>query len=658
MKNLKYLALTTLTLPIATISCNSVFNAEINKNITYKLSDNKNIFDTFTLEQLKLINKYQPIYSSINGVNLTSNDIKFSDHEIAINYNSKLTKTTQKPVQKLNLVIQKQNDFSYIKGSYSEPTNLTNYDILFEQKDYLFEQDDVDSPDINSILKRLTSENLNSAYNTLNPNFIPAEWIRANAWKLNTEQIKYWEDYILLDLLRFNFGNLKPIARVKIDVVGLINKNKNSNYKIAPIIKIDLLDKDNKSLLNKYKDKEWVLAKTKKSSVNELVRYLIPKENYEQNKFQSVFRNYDTKSDFSSTLDIDEDEVLFNEYVNGYIGDITLLMYKNQRSLHDNQYEFYVNPSKKFNHATARSFLWFLKHDGSLDTHNYSQITSNNKLNKYFEIEVPKSRKNIDKKYIIKEAKINNKYLDGSHSLIEILVEVQRLHDLQPKFYKWFSIDFNSHYHTFAKYKTKPDFDFDDNKNRYGFVSINREKGDFKVKKEQIIDPNDFFEKALLKLLSLQVYKFKDDLSLFDNKPFSSYEAHKILKNEYFWEQFKTGIGIDLFKYLIGKNTDSNTWIDDIAIDKDSIKVDEEPGTITFKIDFLDNKRKSILNEKNRSKVIKFYGFNGTNKTLINKQISQHNIISSNLDYILDILEDKNTNDKQNKIIDYFAWKE
>ncbi|WP_029608742.1 MAG3240 family lipoprotein [Mycoplasma simbae] len=613
-----------------TLACNNSFSLQKNQNIVYKINNNQSYFDIFTAEQLKIIAQYQPVFSRVNNVELSTKNSSYEDNILKVNTNSNNFSVNLKsqgyiPAAPISLELVNENGFEYIKQA--DKTNLASYDVLFNNIDYLFKTENVDWPSINSIFKRLISVELNDSYNILNPNFIPSSWIRAKAWIKNQEQISYWEDFILLELKRFDFGDLNPIHKVKITPVSYIDSVDESIYKNTPIIKIDFLDSQNRSLLSEsIRDQEWIIGQNNEE-------FLLKNTEQNRNLYTSVFRNYNSKSDFNHTLDISDDTVLFNEYVNPYFGDVTILKYVNEFALNQNQYEVYVNPTYEFNHVTARSFAWFLK-----------------TAYKDFIIEVPSWRRDIDKEYRLKNISINNDYLNGTESLIELEIEVTKQSG-DKKIYKWYSIDINAHYHTFARYKISPDLNWHD-PNLYGWEP-NIDKSQT-IKPTQITDTNEFFELILPKLMSLQVYKLRNNLSLFNNRTMDKYEAHLVLTNHGFWNQFKTRLGLDVFKYLIGNSLEQNYWVEDISLQV--VGLDKDPGTVLIKADLLDNNKNSLLNEQNRSKILKLSGFNGTDYSRINNQINKYNIEEIALDYLLQHnglkLKDKNN------VVDYVFWKD
>ncbi|QBF34566.1 hypothetical protein EG856_01325 [Mycoplasmopsis phocirhinis] len=629
MKKQLFILTSIFSLPIVAASCNNNFSIQINNKIEYGVFHN-NLLNSYTKDQLQIINQYTPIFvSKENKIN--SQDIIFEQNNILINKDNKKEKITKfipkfKYLQPLKLHFVNNGDFKYIQGDHSLD-NLDSYDVLFEKYDYIFEQTQANWPDIFSIFRRIASSELNDALNILNPNFISARWMRAKAWIKNEEQIKYWEDLILLELKRFQFSNLKPIAKVKITPVSYIEEIRNDEFVNAPIIKIDFLNENGESLLSKnIREQEWIIGFKNND-------FLLKNNTENQQTYKSLFRDYNSKSNFNHTLNIDDDEILFNEYVNAYFGSQTLLSYTNPLALTDNQYEFYVNPSFNFNKATARSFLWFLNND-----------------EQYFNLEVPPWRKHIDAKYEIIDKKINNEYLNATNSLIELKIKVTTKHG-EIKYFKWYSIDINAHYHTFAQYKITPDLNFK-NPILYGWKEGLPKEQKNLVKK--VIDPNVFFEQILLKLMSIQVYRFKDNLTLFDNVPMSKFEAHRVKNRKIIIQTLKTLLGLDVFKYLIGLNTDQNTWIDDISVQFNGLC--DEPGCVLLKVDLLDKNKNSLLNLQNQKKIIKWYGFNGADNTSINKQISKNNIEDLTLEYLFKNNNEKLTN--ANNIIDYFAWKE
>ncbi|MBU4689728.1 hypothetical protein KQ873_01575 [Mycoplasma zalophidermidis] len=633
IKNLTFLPFLISPCIIAA-SCNNDFDIKVNKELKYGLNTNESILNKFTIEQLKILNKFRPLFIAKSN-ELNSSDIAFQDNDILVKTKNKQLSLSKylnyKPTAKLglHLINDQEHGWKYIMVDKNKST-IDNYDLLFERYDYIFDQDlNIDFPDINSIIKRISTSTINDQLNITIPNFITPNWIRAKAWAKNKEQISYWEDLILFELKRFDFGSLKPIQKVKISVNNFIESNVGRYHKNAPVITIDFLDSDGKSLLSKnLRNKKFIIGQLNQD-------YLIPYNEDNVKNYNSLFRDYNSVSDFKHTLDIDDDEVLFNEYVNVFYDDITILKYINPLSLENNQYELYVNPTYLYNKVSARSFLWFLKND-----------------EKYFEIVVPEHRKNVDLKYEIVDKKINDEYLNDSLSLIELKIKVTKL-DGSIKFYKWYSIDINSHYHTFAGYKTNLDTDWNSN-NIYGY-GWDEKLGEGKINRiTRVIDPNEFYEKMLLKLLSLQVYKLKDNLTLFNNRVMTKYEAHNVDNNTILIEQLKTKFGIDVFKYLIGNSNNKNDLIDDI--DVKYLGLSNEPGCVLLKVDFLDKNKNSMLNDINRNKIIKWYGFNGTDFTKINKQISKYNIVNANIDYLL---KNSQVNLKdQNNIIDYFEWKE
>ncbi|AIA29541.1 lipoprotein [Mycoplasmopsis californica] len=629
LKKIAFLAPISIMTVITTLSCNHSVKLAKNEKIVYKTTQNNSIYEIFTFDQLKIINDFQPIFSKVNNQLLKSSDITFKNNDIYIKNKYRLSRITPniRFPKKIKLELKKKNDFVYIEESNKSNLDTDQYQFLFKNYDYIFKTENIDWPGINNIFSRIAKSALNDDLNILIPNFIPPSWIRAKAWIKNNEQIEYWEKLILLELKRFDFGQLNSIEKVKITPVSYIEKVEGKVLKNAPVIKIDFLDKDNKSLLpNEIRQQEWIIG-----NIDNL--FLLPNNVQNRQKFQSLFKDYNSKSDFNHTLDIDDDQILFNEYINPYFGDITILKYRNKYTLNDNQYELYVNPQYNFNHATARSFAWFLKNQ-------YSN----------FEISVPQWRKNIDAKYTLKNVKINNKYLNGTQSLIELDVEVTRINGTK-KMYKWYSIDINAHYHTFAQYKTSADFDWNSNL-VYGWNE--KIEKDIKIKPKEVVDPNVFYEKILPKLMSIQIYRLKNYLALFNNRPMDKYEAHLALKNSDFWEQFKTKLGIDIFKYLVGTSIQEKDWVDDFAIQ--IIGLDNQAGSILVRVDLLDKDKKSLLNTQNRTKILRIGGFNGYDFKLINEQIAKYNIEEINLEYLIKnrALKLKNPNN----IVDFVTWKD
>ncbi|MCS4536987.1 hypothetical protein NXS15_02520 [Mycoplasma sp. CSL7475-4] len=618
-----------ISIPFVAASCSNNFSIEVNSKIEYGVFDN-NLLSSYTKQQLEIINQYTPILTS-KQFKVKSNDIKFEQDDIVVKNNNKSEKISKfipnfKYLKPLKLHFVTNGNFKYIQGDQSVD-DLTSYDVLFQKYDYVFGNTQANWPDIFSIVKQIASSELNDSLNILNPNFISTRWMRAKAWIKNDEQIKYWEDLILLELKRFSFSNLAQIARVKITPVSFIEGIRDDRFVNAPIIKIDFLDQNNQSLLSKQiRDQEWIIGLKNN-------QYLLKNTEQNRNTYTSLFRDYNSKSNFNHTLDIDDDEILFNEYVNGYFGSETLLKYTNPLALTDNQYEYYVNPSYNFNKVTARSFLWFLNND-----------------EKYFKLEVPSWRQHIDAKYEIVDKKIDHKYLNDTNSLIELKIKVTTQKG-EVKYFKWYSIDINAHYHTFAKYKITPDLNFR-NPLTYGWKEgLPKEQ---KNSVNEIIDPNVFFEQILLKLMSIQVYRIRNNLTIFDNVPMSKFEAHRVQDRKVIIETLKSLLGLDVFKYLIGQNSSEETWVDDISVE--FVGLDDEAGCVLLKVDLLDKNKKTLLSSQNQEKIIKWYGFNGVDNTKINNQISTYNIEDLSLEYLL-----KNNNEKLadvNNIINYFTWKE
>lgn len=602
---------------------------EINSKITHKLTANKHIFDVFSKDQLKFINEnYQPIF--VDKSNPKSKiDIKFLENDIKIK-NSKNTVFASKVIDKFNFLprlgIHKHPSQNYFIVN-NKPSTIDNYEFLFEKNDFDFQNPNGgEYIDLNSIFSRLFSSELNDSFNILNPNFIPPKWLRAKTISKNIEQIKHWENYIKLELLRYDFGQLPQIDKVKIFPIKHVESIENGKFKSAIIIKIDLQDKDGKSLISeKYRNQHYLLGKNQN-------QYLIKTELDNVAKYNSsLFKNYNSVIDFNNTLNIDDEELLFNEYANVYFGDQTILMYKNKLAINADQYEAYVNPTYPYEKLTARAFLWFLNND-----------------QKYFELVVPEHRKNIDLEYKIINKKINKKYLNNTLSLIELDIEVTK-RDLSKKVYKWYSIDINSHYHTFSKYKITPDLNWFDQET-YGWIP--GVKYNEKTLPNKVIGANEFYEKILLKLLSLQLYKINSNLSIFDNKIMANYEAHLAVNNTKLHEQLKTKLGSDIFKYLVADEKDKTNLLYDIEIKY--LGVGEEPGVLNIQVDFLDKNKKSLLSDENRKKIIKWYGFKGTNYTKINEQIKKQNIQELTLKYLLE--NDSIKLKDQNNVIDYFLW--
>lgn len=131
----------------------------------------------------------------------------------------------------------------------------------------------------------------------------------------------------------------------------------------------------------------------------------------------------------------------------------------------------------------------------------------------------------------------------------------------------------------------------------------------------------------------------------------ANYEAHLALNNTKLHEQFKTKLGSDIFKYLVAWKKTNQTCFYDIEIKY--LGVGDEPGVLNIQVDLLD-KTKITFSDENRKKIIKWYGFKGTNYTKINKQIKKQNIQELTLKYLLENNAIKLKD--QNNVIDYFLW--
>ncbi|VEU69911.1 Uncharacterised protein [Mycoplasmopsis californica] len=644
-------------LPVVTISCNSSFNFKQNQKILIFNSRQHDFREIFTQKQLQILNKYIPLFSNGNLLN-----VEVLDDNIKINDNLYSYKGRKPYV----LNFAKKNDFEYIQVSKRGTTKHFDYNMIFEDLEYIFDDDikHINSwPSISGIFNKICSISLHDAWNMIIPNFITPTWIRAKAWIKNTEQISYWEDLILFYLSNFDFGDLPKINRVKITPVEAIEKNIVDSdgcniYKNAPIIQLDFLDNNGVSLLdNTIRDNKYIIGKKSHNGAE----FLLEDNDENRANYISIFKNYNSKNDYLTTLNIMDDEILFNEYVNtNFYADSTLLKLNDEMFIKNNYYESYVSPGNDYELVTARSFLWFLenKKDG-------------------FYIDVPEFRRHIDKEYKIKSKKIHNKdnkkdnknkenkkdnknkenkkdniYLNYSLNLIELEIEVTKQNNEKPKTYKWYSIDINNHYHDFNSYKTTLDFDFyAPPENKYGWnptFAKNNPQKDYPITK--FITPDEFYEKLLLKLMSVQIYKFANNLKVFDGEIMANYEAYKITKNKKPIELLKSYLGLDIFKYLISKSTNKDDLLHDIKIEFKGVSK-TKPGTIELKVDFLDSQGKSMLSLENREKVIEWNGFKGSDNT--------HRLSQTSAKFSLPfLLENKNKNFKEENILDFFEWKE
>lgn len=641
MKKILLSILSLSIIPITmTVSCSNDFSYSYNPQIKIFNSTNIMPHTQFTNSQMKILNEFKPLFSNINkNAKNQLKVLKFVENDIQISIGNNKVWVSEY-IKNFKFVPKMKINFENVSGTTIGRINLTksnvkNYDFLFQ--DYLYSYSDSLSsreqhswPNLSNIIEKITTIDLNDDWNILIPNFITPNWIRANAWIQNEEQIKYWEKIILFYLSEYTFDGLPEITNVKITPIKYIDNKKtvNTNYyrnKSAPVVKFDFFDKDGNSVLSKkQRNKEFIIAKN-------LLEYT--PENVE--KYISIFRDYDSKSNFNHTLDIDDNDILFNEYLNTYWQGVTLLKMKSNEVYKDlDYYESFVNPSNSYYHASANSFLWFLNYNRDL-----------------FYIEVPFFKRNVDKEYRIKKIEFDHRYLNDTRSLLKFTIEVIK-HNGNKKEYTWYSIDINNHYHTFAPYKLTNDLDF---YSPHKYRRPHHLKFNDKYPITKVVDPNAFYENTLLKLLSLQIYKFDENLTIFDDQIMRDYEGFKIQNNTKPLHILKGYLGLDIFKYLIGRSPKEEDLLNDIKLEYLGISP-TKPGVVLLKVDLLDKTGKSLLSKENQQKIIEWQGFKGTNFTKIEKQIKDNNLQDLSIYYLIKSFN-KNLK-KPNTIIAYFNWKE
>lgn len=608
-----------------------------------------NFWNYYTKDQLIWLNKKFPLLviritdenSFEYGKTYPTDNIKFLENDIEFTINSKTYKISNlyknfkfKDPTKINL----SNDpeiKSFISFDGKEMSLFNNYDFLFENRYYEYPLTEAilitNNPSMFDIISEIASTALWQSWSAVFPQMIVPAFTRAKSWIKNKEQIMLWEEIIKFRLNFFNFNNLKQISRVKITPMNSIESNVGSVHKNAPIVKIDLLDSNNESLISKnIANKEWIIADN-----------LYENNENNRNNYISRFKDYNSATNFNHSLDINDEEMLFNEYINTYNNDITLLKTKENKIFSQlDSYEKFVNGSL-YENATAKGFLWFVKNNADI-----------------FYIEVPEFKKNEDKSYelILDKSYIDKNYLNGTYSLIKFMVKVTKSNN-EVHYYPWYSIDINSHYHTFFPYKTTNDLRIITNDL---FSRNNTMAPNYRVPITKMVDPNEFFNKTLLSLLDLQIYKIKENLSIFDGKIMANYEGHNISKNETFMKFLKSYLGLDVFKYLIGTtNGTTNSkynLIEDIKLEYLG-ESESKPGVILLKVDLLDKNKKSMLSIENQNKIIELQGFKGTDWTQINEQITKYKIDNQSLEWLTNNANLNRLTDTNN-IIHYFNWKE
>ncbi|QSF13765.1 MAG3240 family lipoprotein [Mycoplasma sp. Mirounga ES2805-ORL] len=632
-----------LAAPLATISCNSVFNIKVNQDSLVWFTTEKKVVNgipkeikvpvPLTIDQYKVLSKNVDLFEGQTKLEFLDNDIKIfkGSDSILASKNSKSFKII-KPLN-LKREYDEEENYESIYVGEDQQQNF-DYNLLYKKIDFYF-KDETDFgyknwPTLESIVSKIVSVQLGESWTLAIPNFIPTKWIRAKSWIKNQEQISYWEDIILFTLKRYN---LPKINRVKITPLGYAEYEATTLLS-TPIFKIDLLDKNNKSIVSKEnRDKTFIIINnqlvdaTGKSPINDFLK----KKDIETN-----FKDYNSKIDFNNNLNINDDEILFNEMVNVYKPtDGTMLkMKKNEFFLDLDYYEKYLHENF-YKKATAKGFLWFVKRH----------------FDKYY-LSVPKHMQKVDKSYTIKnieDIKLDDKYLNNSKSIFKITFEREKWNGSK-SICHIYSIDLNQHYHTFDGYKVTNDLKFTGVEKYIWNESLGKTD---KLEITKYIDPNEFFEKTLLKLLSLQVYEFDENLSLFDGSTMSQYEVHNLENNNKPITVLESYLGLRIFKYLISKSTNPEDWIENIKVEFKGIS-NTNPGTALIKVDFLDKNGNSMLNHTNQNKLIEWKGFKGTDMSSIYEQMKKYNIKSTS---ISEILENKDISNP-NKIINYFTWKE
>ncbi|CAC13779.1 LIPOPROTEIN [Mycoplasmopsis pulmonis] len=526
----------------------------------------------------------------------------------------------------------------YVNTSLNEVSNdpnknsLSNYDYFyrnvkrdeFENQNFIndiendFKTKNIISkayPDLHWILGTIQKLTTNGIFQKILPNLIPTKQIRSEQWAEDDsiEQHEYWQWLIKLYLKYFDTSKLSSsIEDVKIKNIKALDKTTVS-------FNIDLLDKNGKSLISKQS------LETK----------------FYLNDFKSQWK-INGLSHVGFDFYINDEQKLFNEYLNNPI-----FSFKENNFFNFNNFDDFIVSISEYDRFTSKAFKFFLE--------------------KYFndlvKLEVPDHKKNEDFKYEILDLQNGGiKYDDlifKSKQTLKLSVKVTKKNG-QTKIYPWYSPDFNLHQHIFKGYKPSDDkldlltTKVDD------WTWSNESYFDLQNQKVQLplgLDANSFFEKNILNLLNLQDIKLKERILPFFNKTKKEIDVIEIEKNPEILDYLETYLAKDIFLFLIGnKENNFESGIEKVKISYRGYD-ENESGIILINIDFLDANGNSLLNKKNKSKIIKYGGFKGFDFKKYNDQYNQNiwiqNFIKRNskdpdvLDFVKDNL---------NNLPKIFSW--
>lgn len=345
-------------------------------------------------------------------------------------------------------------------------------------------------------------------------------------------------------------------------------------------IKVDLLDKNNESILEeKNKDFAYILKGFKY------------KTNYQGYKYF-----------------INDDQVLFNEYL-AY----PKLEFNNNLLNIDNIDDLFANLKGEAFNLNSLAFVKMFHELPNLFKINYYV---NKKEDQKYEIE------NISEYFEPTSIGLQN-----TRSLAKVEVKITR--NNQEVLVPWYSSDFDFHGHLLSGYFNSKTLNVSKN-DEYGYVkNISNSKP---IAWPKGVDPIEFFNKNITNIFNFYVHHFKDDIIFWKNKSQKEIENFEIKTN--YQDTIKSlefMINSYFSKFIFDFNKpdfDNKLHYDYIQIkflDTNWFALPSGTIHIKFEWNIKDKKSKEIISKIYSSDVYEWCGFKGTNFKMIDDYEVLHN---------------------------------
>lgn len=508
------------------------------------VKENDNLF-------LSINNKKYSLKSFLKSVN-DNWDILSKNWEIVTNKNNSLIR---KGNNSTDVNVFFENDNSDFKN-----LGYVNYvKRLFKSKYNNLANASKNLPDLQMILQvAISGSNRFSIWkNQLSSNLLRIENIFDENAILNQFK-EYFEKQATFYLKAYKIVNKENKEFEKL----IITSKEKEEYKGKNIlkIKVDLLDKNNQSILNNdQKNKVFYLMDFQDSNP----RY-------------HAFQKYGNFEIDSSLETNEKSKSLFNEMFK----EPTLSFGKNLFNFND--FDSLMHPSKPYLGFNLNSFMQF-----------YNAYKEKVKIN------VP------DENYEVKIKEIKfDKILNNSHSIGKAIVEIKNKKTNRVQEANWFTIDFTyAHKHIFDGFYIQNKLDCDPLKNDEFFsYYINKGIGaNNELKLPEGINAEEFYNTNLIDIVNFIIYQNRDSFNIWNNKKMNKNSVLEIIQNKAeFEKKISTLISQYVLKFFINnKKPGYEELIKEVKVtidpnnDYDALKYGV--GKLPIRIDFINHKNEDMI---------------------------------------------------------------